>query len=366
MAKRLLIITPVPERGAGCRYRIQQYLPFLAAEGIHATVRPFYSDRFFDLVYAEGAYARKAVLGCQRALERFAQLASLGSFDGVFLYREALPIGPPVWEWWCARWARTPILFDFDDAIFLADTNPTNRMVHRMKCAWKVPQVLRWSRQVIAGNAYLAAYAQAYQRRVTVIPTPIDTTRYQPLHASVADTNTVPVIGWVGTPTSAKYVESHHEVFRQLATRRRFLLRVIGAGRPLRLPGVTVDARAWSLEREVEEFQRCDIGIYPLLDDDWSRGKCGFKALQFMACGVPVVASRVGMNMEMIADGVNGFLASSIQEWVEALDLLLDDPALRQRLGEAARATVETRYSLAVNAPAFVRAVTQLWDEETA
>ena len=359
MAKRLLIITPVPERGAGCRYRIQQYLPFLAAEGVQATVRPFYSDRLFDLVYTEGVYGWKAVLGCQRALERCAQLASLRSFDGVFLYREALPIGPPVWEWVCARWARTPILFDFDDAIFLGDTNPTNGAVHRFKCAWKVPHVLRWSRQVIAGNAYLAAYARAYQRRVTVIPTPIDTTRYQPRHTSDASSEAVPVIGWVGTPTSAKYVESYRDVFRQLAARRRFILRIVGAGRPVSLPGVTVDQREWNLAREVEEFQRCNIGIYPLLDDDWSRGKCGFKALQFMACGVPVVASRVGMNTEMITHGVNGLLASSVQEWVEALEALVDDAALRRRLGEAARVTVETRDSLAVNAPKVVRAGTQ-------
>lgn len=360
MAKRLLIITPVPERGAGCRYRIHQYLPFLTAEGIHATVRPFYSDQLFELVYAEGAYGRKALLGCQRALTRFAQLGSVGSFDGVFIYREALPIGPPVWEWCGARVFRKPIVFDFDDAIFLGDTNPINRMVHRMKCAWKVPHVLRWSRQVIAGNAYLAAYAQAYQPCVTIIPTPIDTSRYQPQPVSFGSDG-VPVIGWIGTPTGVKYVESHAEAFRRLAGRRRFLLRVVGAGRPVRLPGVPLEERAWDGSREVEEFQRCDIGIYPLLDDAWSRGKCGFKALQFMACGVPVVASRVGMNGEIIAHGANGLLASSIPEWVEALEALLDDAALRRRLGDAARATVEERYSLAVNAPKFVRAVTRLW-----
>jgi len=355
-----LIITPVSERGAGCRYRIQQYLPFLEADGIQATVQPFYSDRLFELVYAEGAYGRKALLGCQRALARFGQLWSLGSFDGVFIYREALPIGPPIWEWVCAR-RGLPIIFDFDDAIFLGDTNPINGAVHRLKCAWKVSHVLRWSRQVIAGNTYLASYAQAYQRRVTIIPTPIDTRRYQPVRPSTGN-GAVPVIGWIGTPTSAKYVESYGEAFRRLASRRRFVLRVIGAGRSLHLPGVTLEERAWSLERELEEFQRCDIGVYPLLDDAWSRGKCGFKALQFMACGVPVVASRVGMNYEIITHGVNGLLAASIPEWVEALEVLLDDQAMRQRVGEAARATVEARYSLAVNAPKFVRAVQQLWD----
>ncbi|MBI4353613.1 MAG: glycosyltransferase family 4 protein, partial [Candidatus Omnitrophica bacterium] len=152
------------------------------------------------------------------------------------------------------------------------------------------------------------------------------------------------------------------EAFRRLAVRRRFVLRIIGGGRSLRLPGVPLEERAWSFERELEEFQRCDIGIYPLLDDEWSKGKCGFKALQFMACGVPVVASRVGMNCELISHGANGFLASSIPEWAAALEALLDDQAMRRRLGEAGRATVESRYSLTVNAPTFVRAVHQLWD----
>jgi glycosyltransferase involved in cell wall biosynthesis len=361
MARRLLIITPVPERGAGYRYRIQQYLPFLASEGVQAIVRPFYSERLFDIVYTHGAYGRKAVLFSQQAMQRAAQVWSLGAFDAVFVYREALPIGPPIWEWLCTHGWRQPTLFDFDDAIFLGDTSPANGFLRRARCPWKVRHIIRWSRQVIAGNAYLASYARAYQRNVRIIPTPIDTARYEPRSRSAVSEGSVPVIGWIGTPTSAKYLESSGKVFSQLATRRRFVLKVVGAGRPLEMAGVRLEQRPWTLEREVEEFQTCDVGVYPLFDDDWSRGKCGFKALQFMACGVPVVASRVGMNCDMIHHGANGFLASSLQEWIESLGSLLDDARMRRRIGEAGRETVKARYSLVVQAPKFVQAIEQLW-----
>jgi len=359
--KRLLIISPVSESGAGYRYRIQQYFPTLIANGIDPVSWPFYSDDFLQWVHRPGRYGTKARHFLMRATRRVLQLFDLGQFNGVFMYREALPIGPPVWEWICVRGWRLPMVFDLDDAIYLGDTSEANRLLHSWKCPWKTWTLMRWSRHVIAGNAYLASQARRYQPSVGVVPTSVDTTSYQPRPSETP--RPVPVIGWIGSPTTVKYLESLSEVFHRLASRRRFCLKIIGAGRPVHMPGVELEQRAWQLEREVEEFQDCDIGVSPLWNDAWSLGKCGFKALQFMGCGVPVVVSGVGMHCDMITSGVNGMLAKSEEEWIAALERLLDDVVLRQRLGGAGRATVEARYSLAVNAPKFLRAIRSLWDD---
>lgn len=363
-SRRLLIISPVFERGAGYRYRIKQYLPVLVAAGIEPTIRPFYSDRFMQMVYQPGHSVMKALQFFGRALGRLAQLFYLGTFDGVFIYREALPIGPPAWEWVCAKLWRIPIVFDFDDAVFLGDTSNSNRFMHRWKCPWKAGQIMRWSGSVIAGNAYLAGWAREHQRQVTIIPTAIDTARYQT--RSWGGEPGTPVVGWIGTPTTVKYLESYAAVFQQLAERRQFRLKIVSAGKRVKMDGVSIEQVEWNLEREIEEFQSCDIGVAPLWDDAWSRGKCGFKALQFMACGVPVVASRVGVHNEMIESGVNGVLAQSAQEWLSAMEWLLDDLAARRRLGAAGRKTVEDRYSVAVNAPKFLAAVRLLWAKPAA
>jgi glycosyltransferase involved in cell wall biosynthesis len=165
------------------------------------------------------------------------------------------------------------------------------------------------------------------------------------------------VVGWIGTPTTAGYLRAIVPVLAQACRARPFQLRVAGAGLPIAIDGMDVDNAAWTLQDEVALFSVCDIGVYPLPDDEWAKGKCGFKAIQFMACGVPVVASAVGVNREIIEDGVNGFLAASEREWVEKLTLLAGDATLRKQLGEAARQTIFDRYSLHVNAPRMAAAL---------
>jgi glycosyltransferase involved in cell wall biosynthesis len=164
-----------------------------------------------------------------------------------------------------------------------------------------------------------------------------------------------PIVGWIGSPTTASYIRSLAPVLQRAGERHRFVLRVSGAGEPLEVPGVVTEQPPWALDREVELFNTCDIGVYPLPDDEWTRGKCGFKAIQFMACAVPVVASPVGVNREIIEDGVSGFLAESPAAWKEKLAALLTRPDLREALGRCGRAVVEERYSLAVNGPSLVR-----------
>jgi glycosyltransferase involved in cell wall biosynthesis len=217
---------------------------------------------------------------------------------------------------------------------------------------------------VIAGNQFLADYALRFNGAVTVIPTCVDTDKFVPRRdrgaASAADRL---VIGWIGSPTTATYLAGIADVLRRVAERRPFTLRVSGVDEPFGIAGVDVVNVPWSLDAEVSLFNECDVGVYPLTDDEWSRGKCGFKAIEFMACGVPVVAAAVGVNREIIQDGVNGFLASTGDEWIDKLGRLLSDPDLRRRMGAEGRRTIEARYSLHVHAPALARAISSVAGE---
>lgn len=355
---RMLALSPVPEEGAGCRFRIAQYLPYLESAGIEVTLSPFYTTEFFRLVYQKGRSLQKVALFVERAIDRAYTLAERGRYDVIFIYREAFPIGPALIE---AALSRTPgaaIVYDFDDAIYLPNTSEANRAIAVLKWPSKVRAIMRRSHCVIAGNEYLARYARAFNAHVRVIPTVVDTETFVP-RAELHDSgDRAPIVGWIGTPTTAPYLLAIRPILQEVARTHRFVLRVCGAGADLDIPGVTVENVRWTLDSEVSLFNTCDIGVYPLPDDEWARGKCGFKAIQFMACGVPVVAAPVGVNQDIIQDGENGLLAPTAADWTEKLARLLADRDLRRTLGRAGRRTVEERYSLRATAPRLVEAVT--------
>ena len=355
---RVLALSPIPEEGAGCRFRIAQFIPYLRSVGIEVTLRSLFTADFFRLVYKRGHYLRKASRFATLSLKHLASLRDLSRFDVVFLYREMFPIGPAVVERLLAMRGRPPVVFDFDDAIFLQSVSDANRVIRALKAPGKVATIIRHSDHVIAGNEYLAAYARRFNDAVTVIPTCVDTTRFVPSPAAVSSNGAVssrePIVGWIGSPTTAPYVRGLTTVLQCVRQQHPFVLRVSGTGESLEVPGIRTEQPPWALGDEVRLFNTCDVGIYPLADDEWSKGKCGFKAIEFMACGVPVVASAVGVNRDIIQDGVNGFLASTDGEWVEKLGRLLSDPEIRRRFGEAGRRTIEERYSLRVHAPTLV------------
>ncbi len=354
----VLALSPIPEEGAGCRFRIAQFIPYLQSVGIDVTLRSLFTAEFFNLVYRRGQYVRKASGFAKLALKHLASLRDVSRFDAVLLYREMLPIGPAVIERLLAMRGRPPIVFDFDDAIFLPNVSEANRPIAALKQPRKVATIIRCSDRVIAGNDYLASYAKRFNDAVTVIPTVVDTTKFVPRAGSTNGTaRSRAVVGWIGSPTTASYLVALMPVLQRVHRTCPFVLRVSGAGDPIDAPDLEIEQPAWSLHREVELFNTCDVGVYPLTDDEWARGKCGFKAIEFMACGVPVVASAVGVNREIIEDGVNGFLASNDAEWVEKLGRLLSDSDLRRRLGAAGRRTIEERYSLRIHAPALASAI---------
>jgi len=351
---RVLALSPIPEEGAGCRFRVAQFIPYLASVGVDVTLSSLFTPEFFRLVYKPGRYTRKAVTFAMLTLRRLGSLRDLTQFDVILIYREIFPIGPAIVERFIAARRRPPIVFDFDDAIFLPNVSEANKLIGAFKWPQKVASIIRSSDHVITGNEFLSAYARRFNPAVTTIPTSVDTEQFVPARVSGnagGPEPEEPIVGWIGSPTTGGYIRRLSNVLRRVRERHRFTLRVSGAGEPFTIPGVTVRHEPWVLDREVQLFNTCDVGVYPLDDDEWSKGKCGFKAIEFMACGVPVVAAAVGVNRELIQDGQNGFLAASEDEWVDKLSRLLGDAPLRRRFAEAGRRTIEAHYSLRVAAP---------------
>lgn len=285
------------------------------------------------------------------SLKRLRDVLCSGRYDVVFIHLEAFPIGPPLIEWALAA-RQTPIVFDMDDAIFLSRDSAAHPIIKWLRMPQKVSAILRWSRYVITCNDYLREYAERFSPRVSVIPTCVDVQQFHvPAHRPLRPR---PLIGWVGSHSTASYLEMLKPVLARLATRVDFTFKIVGSTQPFHLPGVDIVQEPWTLATEVSSFQQLDIGVYPLPTAPWVLGKTGFKTVQYMAVGVPCVVSDVGRNREIVQDGINGFLARSEDDWVEKLGQLLADPSLRIRLGVAGRHTVEERFAAQAYVPAYV------------
>jgi glycosyltransferase involved in cell wall biosynthesis len=298
------------------------------------------------LLYQTGNLGRKLTNVARLFARRFSTIRSARQYDAVYVFREAALLGPPIFEWLIKK-ARVPMVFDFDDAIFVSYRSPSNGYLSYLKFAAKTKTICRLASHVMVGNPYLAEYARQVNPHVTIIPTTIDTEKYEVRRPEPAD---VPIIGWTGSFSTVQHLDTLGSALQKLAESERFRLRVIGTPE-YRLPGVDVEAFAWRSETEVDDLRPIDVGIMPLPNDAWSKGKCGLKALQFMALGIPTICSPVGVNTDIIQDGQNGFIADSHEEWVTKLQLLLRSPELRRQMGLAGRATVEERYSAIAQAP---------------
>jgi glycosyltransferase involved in cell wall biosynthesis len=349
---KVLFLTRFGQRGASSRMRSMQYLPWLELAVIEYVVSPLFDDAMLLWKYQHGGYRLPELLLAY--WRRIRAMIGVHQFDLVWIEKEALPWFPAWFERWLLR--RVPYVLDFDDAIF------HNYDLHRS--AWvqrvygrRIDRLIEGARLVIAGNRYLADRATAAgARRVEVIPTVVDLARYASKQMySVA---TKPRIVWIGSPSTAQYLLELAGPLSTLAKRQPFTLRVIGSG-AITMPGVDVEALPWSLDTEAALIAECAVGIMPLRDTPWEQGKCAYKLIQYMACGLPTVASPIGANRNVAIEGETGFFADTPSAWVEKLELLLCDAALCQRLGQAGRARVEAEYCLQQTAPRLVRLLTE-------
>jgi len=330
----------------GQRFRIEQWDALLRSRGLELTYHPFLDSQTATLLKNPGRTPAKALHLLRLLLRRLRLATSSMECDVAYVFRETALLGPALVERMLKR-RRIPYVYDFDDSVWIRYRSPANSFWSYLRCPGKTATSCRLADHVLAGNETLAGYARAHNSRVSVVPTTIDTERFRPGPARSSGTL---VIGWTGSYSTGPYLELVRPVLQRLA--RRFAFRVITIGaREFRLDGVDVDVRPWRAESEADDVRQFDIGIMPLPDALWERGKCGLKALQYMSLSIPAVASPVGVNREIIAHGDNGLLASTQEEWEAGLARLLADAALRRRLGEAGRITVERSYSARVHAP---------------
>jgi glycosyltransferase involved in cell wall biosynthesis len=333
-----------PGRVPSQRFRFEQYVDFLAEHGFTTTFAPLIHPDEYGVVYGRKGLARKAWIGVRGLGQRMRDLLRLRDFDVVVVQREAIQFGTALFERTVAR-ARPRLVFDFDDAIWLANASSANRRLAWLKSADKTARIIETSDMVFAGNDFLADYARRFNSAVEVVPTTIDTEQYIP--EPQPERREPLTIGWSGSITTMEHFKPFVPVLKRVKERLGDRVRFELIGDPTyREPELGIVGRAWSAATEVEDLRRFDIGVMPLPDDEWSRGKCGLKGLQYMALAIPTVMSPVGVNSKIIADGQNGLLASSGDEWVEKLSQLVESEALRRRLGQAGRETVEESYSV--------------------
>ncbi len=366
---RALFLSTLPVEGPSARPRLYAYERALRAAGIEPVFAPLLSSATARRFYAAGptARGRRLAAAASGALERLARLCRAGSFDVVVVHRDILPRGNRLALSVLSR-AGVPVVYDFDDAIYLSPRDFVERkQASRRLMAWgkdpdEVASIVEAADVVLAGNETLAAWARERSSDVRVQPTPVDTDRFRPRIRTAEATESrspvvSPVVGWIGSPTATYCLTALGGALTRVASDHRFELCVVGAGEPVTMPGVTVDQHDWDLDAEAAQYASLDVGLYPLPDNEWTRGKCGYKALVYMACEVVPVVAPVGVSRELVEPGVRGFHATDDDEWVESVSTLLADPDLRRRMGVAGREYVEEHYSVrALEAP-FVRAV---------
>ncbi|QJX47567.1 glycosyltransferase family 4 protein [Hymenobacter taeanensis] len=350
---KILFVVPYPVgKAPSQRFRFEQYLPLLTEAGHTWHLTSFIDLATWDILYKPGHALAKATGIVLGFLRRFVLLFSVAQYDYVFIHREASPIGPPVFEWIIAKLLRKRVIYDFDDAIWLPNTSEANKIVAGVKWHHKVGSICRWAYKISCGNEYLATYARQFNNCVMVNPTTIDTVH---LHNQVRNQLTPErlVIGWTGTHSTLKYIEQVVPVLSKLEQEFDFEFRVI-SNEPPKLPLKSLVFVPWKKETEIADLLQFHVGLMPLEDDIWAKGKCAFKALQYMALGEPALVSPVGMNTEVVQDGYNGYVCTDLADWENALRLLLQAPPLRSELGKHARHTIEERYSVTANLPNFL------------
>jgi len=357
---KVLGLASYPVQAAATRYRLEQFVQPLREYGIDLSVRPFLSPKTFSQLYKRNAMISTGLGLIEAAVKRASDLARIGTSDVVLVQREAAILGPPFMEWIAAKVFRRPMVLDLDDATYVSYTSPTyGSLGTKLKWFSKTNDLISWSSIVTCGNRSIAEYVTSKGGRAKVIPTVVDTDLFRPVTCRPAGPI---VLGWIGTHSTFPYLEAIFPALQKLASQREFILKIVGSGRErVDLPGVNVENVQWQLEREISDFQSFDIGLYPISSamyaEKWAAGKSGFKAIQYMAVGIPYVASPVGAVAEIGIEGTTHLYASTDGGWLSALDSLIADPERRKKMGTAGRQHVCEHYSLSGQAKKLAEAI---------
>ncbi|MBC5993609.1 glycosyltransferase family 4 protein [Pontibacter cellulosilyticus] len=351
----VLFVVPYPVgKAASQRFRVEQFLPLLQDQGIKYKVAPFWDKATYTILYQQGHTLQKIAGTLNSFLSRMALLAQILKYDYVFVHREATPVGPPWWEWLAAKVFKQRLIFDFDDAIWLENTSDENRTAAKYKQLSKTSKICAWSYRVSVGNSFLKSYAAQYNPHVVYLPTTVDLKKYNRIKDQ--ETNKV-VIGWTGSHSTLPYLKIIEPVLQELEQQYSFEFVVIADKAP-NLHIRSLRFVPWHAETEIQDLLQFNIGVMPLPDTEWAKGKCAFKALQYMALGIPAVVSAVGANTEAVPNGEAGYTCATEQEWYKCLEQLLLNPSLRREMGAVGNAWVAQKYSLAAHKQSFLRLFT--------
>ena len=341
---RVIAFTKYDRAAASTRQRVLQYAPPLAKRGIELSHTPLLSDSYVRSLETGERWSRGELL--RSYARRLLQLLSKPKCDIIWIHAELFPYLPFAFEKLVFR-SGIPVVVDCDDAFFLTYNEHPNRMVKAV-LSGKIDRLIRGAAAVTCGNDFLRDYTASLCPNTMVVPTVVDTDIYRPVDRAG---DGPPVIGWIGSPSTWQYVKPLLPLLERLCASGRARFRAIGPGwraEPDRFPGL--ELVPWSETNEVAEVQGFDIGIMPLIDTPWARAKSGYKLIQYMACGIPSVASPIGVNASILEENT-GILATDLDEWERALASLVEDADLRRRRGQGARQRAVSRYSLAVQTP---------------
>jgi glycosyltransferase involved in cell wall biosynthesis len=357
MSKRILFIVPYPlKESPSQRYRFEQYLDLLERNGYHCKVHGFLTSKNWRITFEEGHQFNKLLAVLSGMLRRVDSILRAPFYSHIFIHREALPIGPPVVEWLIARVFRKKIIYDFDDAIWATDRIDEPAILRLLKWRNKVALICGWSYKVSCGNDYLCSFASKYSPKTVYNPTTIDTRLWHnpDLYSKADRMSDRIVIGWTGSHSTLKYLKIVERVLQEIETLFPNVSFVVIANKTTDLKVKNLTYVPWSIETEIADLMQFDIGIMPLPDDDWSKGKCGFKALQYMALKIPAVTSDVGANSKIIQHDIDGLLCKTEDDWKLALTSLIENSDRRKQMGERGREKVVNNYSVVSNSSNFL------------
>ena len=347
MLSILFIVPHRPNRSPSQRFRIEHFIPIFEEKGYKCDYSYLLNEKDDKIFYSKGKVFQKVFLNLKFIVKRLRDFFIVSKYDIVFVQREAIFLGTSLFEYLYSK--RAKLIFDFDDAIWLPNVSLHNRKFLWLKNPSKIKKSLRYADYVIVGNSFLADFAYQYNNNVAIIPTTIDTNKYD--YKLKKSNEKYVCIGWTGSLTTIEHLKKNLPVLEKLKKKYGDTLKIkVISNKSLDIGFVDfVEFVKWRFDRELEDLIEIDVGIMPLPNNDWSKGKCGLKALQYMSLGIPTVVSPVGVNTEIIKDGVNGFLAETEKEWFDKLSLLIENKELRQQLGKEARKTVERYYSVEAN-----------------
>lgn len=349
---RILFIVPYPEgKAPSQRFRFEHYFNELKARNIHYDVSSFIDLDTWEVLYKPGFLLRKISGLIRGYLRRLKDLFRSNKYDFVFIHREFSPLGPPLMEWWLAKVCRVKIIYDFDDAIWIPNYSEHNSFTYYLKRYTNTRNLCRWAYKVSCGNDYLCNYARLFNTNVVYNPTIIDTDNQ---HNRLADLNNEKfVIGWTGSHSTIQYLDEVYPVIKELEKNYDFEFRVISDVKPS-FELKSLKFIPWKKETEIDDLLGFSIGIMPLKDDQWAQGKCGFKALQYMALGIPALVSPVGVNTRIVDHGINGFHCRNAEEWKEVIIKCMTDRNLLRTLSKSTREKIVNHFSVASNKENFI------------